>query len=138
LSGRGNFSDVHVGILSLPIGKIPVAVKTPKCSIVKPNNRKAWKKEETDRRRQRKLLRDELAIMIRLQVKSGGHDNLLKLIGAITKSRTDFCILIEYCELGSVDRFLQEKFKNSEFIDEIICEENSSEQFFMVKICFRQ
>ena len=115
----------------MPIGKVPVAVKMPK-SNTGLGNGKAKKRQEKIIKCQRQLMREEMAIMIHLQKESGGHPNVLKLIGAITTIRADFCILTEYCEWGSMDQFLRRKIKNGEFLDEIIKEENGTSQIWKV------
>uniref|UniRef100_A0A914X042 Protein kinase domain-containing protein n=1 Tax=Plectus sambesii TaxID=2011161 RepID=A0A914X042_9BILA len=80
-------------------------------------------------KRQRQALRDELSIFAHLQSSStGGHENVLKLLGAITTIKTDFSLLTEYCECGSMDRFLQEKWKNGKFEDELVFDGNEKEQ----------
>ena len=127
--GKGHFSDVHMGILSLPTGKIPVAVKATKRKTGSINEEES----EDIHKRQRQALRDELSIFAHLQSSStAGHENVLKLLGAITTFKTDFCLLTEYCECGSLDRFLQAKWKNGDFEDELVFEENGDEQMWKV------
>ncbi len=130
---------MHLGTLSQLIGKVPVAVKSPKLRFVSEKSENIRSKRRNIMRQQRKLLKDELKIMTHLQAVSGGHENVLKLVGAITTSRTDFCILTEYCEWGSMDHFLRKKFNNGEFENEIICDGSAtkeriaiSEQIWMV------
>uniref|UniRef100_A0A914VXR6 Protein kinase domain-containing protein n=1 Tax=Plectus sambesii TaxID=2011161 RepID=A0A914VXR6_9BILA len=130
--GKGHFSDVNIGILSLPTGNITVAVKTVKKSQIKTGSMNDEEKEEI--RKQREALRDELSIFAHLQSSSaGGHENVLKLFGAITTIRTDFSLLTEHCEYGSMDRFLQEKRKNGDFEDELIIEANGNEQVWKIQ-----
>uniref|UniRef100_A0A914WLY5 Protein kinase domain-containing protein n=1 Tax=Plectus sambesii TaxID=2011161 RepID=A0A914WLY5_9BILA len=127
--GKGHFSDVHMGILSLSTGKIPVAVKATKRKTGSVNEEES----EDILKRQRQALRDELSIFAHLQSSStGGHENVLKLLGAITTIKTDFCLLTEYCECGSMDRFLQEKWKNGDFEDELVVEGSENEQIWKV------
>uniref|UniRef100_A0A914WGS6 Protein kinase domain-containing protein n=1 Tax=Plectus sambesii TaxID=2011161 RepID=A0A914WGS6_9BILA len=85
-------------------------------------------------KRQRQAIKDELSIFAHLQSSStGGHENVLKLLGAITTIKTDFCLLTEYCECGSMDRFLQTKWKNGAFEDELVFEESDSEQVWKIQ-----
>uniref|UniRef100_A0A914X1Z4 Protein kinase domain-containing protein n=1 Tax=Plectus sambesii TaxID=2011161 RepID=A0A914X1Z4_9BILA len=120
---EGYYSDVHIGMLSLPIGNIPVAVKAAKTKT----GAKNWEESEDIRKRQRQALRDELSIFAHLQSSTaGGHENVLKLLGATTTIRTDFCLMTEYCECGSMDRFLQAKWKNGHFEDELVFEANEN------------
>uniref|UniRef100_A0A914VLT6 Protein kinase domain-containing protein n=1 Tax=Plectus sambesii TaxID=2011161 RepID=A0A914VLT6_9BILA len=128
--GKGYFSDVHMGMLSLPTGKVPVAVKKPQTET------RAMNAAESAAilKRQRQALKDELSIFAHLQSSStGGHENVLKLLGAITTIRSNFCLLTEYCECGSMDRFLQTKWKNGAFEDELVFEENDSEQVWKIQ-----
>ncbi len=110
-----------MGTLSSSIGKQIVAVKMPKISD-KSSNLVA-----SENRNQRRVLRSELKIMTYLQSVSGGHENVLRLVGAITTSRADFCVLTEYCEWGSLDQFLKKKFNNGDFENEIIYEETEGQ-----------
>uniref|UniRef100_A0A914WL29 Protein kinase domain-containing protein n=1 Tax=Plectus sambesii TaxID=2011161 RepID=A0A914WL29_9BILA len=128
--GEGYYSDVHMGILSLLTAKITVAVKTTKTKTG------AMNAEESEgiRKRQRQALREELRIFEHLQSSSaGGHDNVLKLLGAITIIRADFCLMTEYCECGSMDSFLQAKWRNGHFVDELVIEANEYEQVWKIQ-----
>uniref|UniRef100_A0A914XCQ5 Protein kinase domain-containing protein n=1 Tax=Plectus sambesii TaxID=2011161 RepID=A0A914XCQ5_9BILA len=123
--GNGYFSDVYMGMLSLPTGKVPVAVKKPQTDTGAMNAVQS----EAILKRQRQALRDELSIFAHLQSSSTeGHENVLKLLGAITIIKTDFSLLTEYCECGSMDRFLQKKWENGNFEDELVFETNENEQ----------
>uniref|UniRef100_A0A914URL9 Protein kinase domain-containing protein n=1 Tax=Plectus sambesii TaxID=2011161 RepID=A0A914URL9_9BILA len=123
--GKGYFSDVHVGMLSMPTQSIAVAVKT---SQMKTGAMNAEESEDI-LRRQRQALKDELSIFAHLQSSTaGGHENVLKLLGAITTVKTSFCILTEYCECGSLDSFLQAKWKNGAFEDELIFDPKDNEK----------
>uniref|UniRef100_A0A914VMR0 Protein kinase domain-containing protein n=1 Tax=Plectus sambesii TaxID=2011161 RepID=A0A914VMR0_9BILA len=127
--GEGYYSDVHMGMLSSPTAEIPVAVKTTKTKTGAMNAEES----EDIRKRQRQALREELGIFEHLQSSSvGGHENVLKLLGAMTTIRTEFCLLTEYCECGSMDRFLQAKWKNGHFVDELVIEANGNEQVWKV------
>jgi serine/threonine protein kinase len=90
-----------------------VAVKTPK---------KRDKTSENDYehekilQQQRESLIDELKIMYYI----GHHDNVLQLIGALTKCKDNFCIITEYCEFGSLDIFLKTKIEKGLYCDEIV------------------
>uniref|UniRef100_A0A914WDP8 Protein kinase domain-containing protein n=1 Tax=Plectus sambesii TaxID=2011161 RepID=A0A914WDP8_9BILA len=128
--GKGYFSDVHMGMLSLPNKDIPVAVKTTQ---MKTGSMNAEESEDV-LRRQRQALRDELDIFAHLQSSAvGGHENVLKLLGAITTIKTDFSLLTEYCECGSMDSFLQAKWKNGDFVDELIFEANENEKVWKIQ-----
>uniref|UniRef100_A0A914VZJ9 Protein kinase domain-containing protein n=1 Tax=Plectus sambesii TaxID=2011161 RepID=A0A914VZJ9_9BILA len=128
--GKGYFSDVYMGIITLPNESIPVAVKKPQKDTGSMNVLDG----EAILRRQRQALRDELSIFAHLQSSStGGHENVLKLLGAITTIKTDFCLLTEYCERGSLDRFLQAKWKNGAFEDELVFEDNENEQVWKIQ-----
>ena len=118
-----------MGILSLPNESITVAVKTPQ---TKTGSMNAAESEDI-LKRQRQALRDELSIFAHLQSSSaGGNENVLKLRGAITTIRTDFSLLTEYCERGSLDRFLQEKWKNGDFEDEVVFDGNANGRVWKV------
>uniref|UniRef100_A0A914UJK8 Protein kinase domain-containing protein n=1 Tax=Plectus sambesii TaxID=2011161 RepID=A0A914UJK8_9BILA len=127
--GKGYFSDVHMGMLSSPNKDIPVAVKTTQMKTGSINE-----EESKDiLKRQRQALRDELDIFVHLQSSAvGGHENVLKLLGAITTIKTDFSLVTEYCECGSMDSFLQAKWKNGDFVDELIFEANENEKVWKV------
>uniref|UniRef100_A0A914W6V5 Protein kinase domain-containing protein n=1 Tax=Plectus sambesii TaxID=2011161 RepID=A0A914W6V5_9BILA len=128
--GKGHFSDFHLGMMSSQTGEIPVAVKRP---TFKTGSMDAVESEAT-LKRQRQALRVELSIFAHLQSSSaGGHENVLKLMGAITILKTDFCLLTEYCECGSMDRFLQAKWKNGDFEDELIFEENGNKEVWKIQ-----
>uniref|UniRef100_A0A914WE36 Protein kinase domain-containing protein n=1 Tax=Plectus sambesii TaxID=2011161 RepID=A0A914WE36_9BILA len=128
--GKGYFSDVHMGMLSLLTGKVPVAVKKPQMETGAMNAAES----AAILKRQRQALKDELSIFAHLQSSStGGHENVLKLLGAITTIKTDFCLLTEYCECGSMDRFLQAKWKNKAFENELVFEENGNEQVWKIQ-----
>uniref|UniRef100_A0A914W1K8 Protein kinase domain-containing protein n=1 Tax=Plectus sambesii TaxID=2011161 RepID=A0A914W1K8_9BILA len=128
--GKGYFSDVHMGMLSLPAGKVPVAVKKSQMDTGSMNAVESAATLE----RQRQALKDELSIFAHLQSSStGGHENVLKLLGAITTIRTDFCLLTEYCECGSMDRFLQEKWKNGDFEDELVFDTNVNKKVWKIQ-----
>uniref|UniRef100_A0A914VAD9 Protein kinase domain-containing protein n=1 Tax=Plectus sambesii TaxID=2011161 RepID=A0A914VAD9_9BILA len=128
--GRGHFSDVHMGILSLLTKRIPVAVKTTHMRTYSMN---AVESEDI-LGRQREMLRDELRMFAHLQSSSaGGHENILKLLGAITTIETDFCLVTEYCECGSLDCFLQAKWKNGDFEDELVFEGNENEKVWKIQ-----
>uniref|UniRef100_A0A914W6F3 Uncharacterized protein n=1 Tax=Plectus sambesii TaxID=2011161 RepID=A0A914W6F3_9BILA len=128
--GEGHYGDVHMGMLSLPIGNIPVAVKTTKRKTGAINAEES----EDIRKRQREALRDELSIFAYIQSSSeGGHENVLKLLGAITTIRADFSLLTEYCECGSMESFLHAKLKDDHFVDELVIEANGSEQIWKIQ-----
>lgn len=71
--------------------------------------------------------------------KVGGHPNILRLIGVVTIWRDRFCIVTEYCDLGSLGLFLQEKFYKDLFVNELVSEESeehieSKKQIWKVRI----
>jgi hypothetical protein len=123
--GQGCFGDVYLGTFTQPIGIVPVAVKTPK-NFVSSSHANSIK-EKKKIRLQRKLLRDELKIMAHIQDSLGGHANVLRLVGAITTSKEDFCILTEYCEWGSLDHFLRNKYNSDDFENELLFEKNQND-----------
>lgn len=117
--GNGEFGEVHLGTWSGPNGSMPVAIKRPK------SDSKSYDQEV-----QRDLLSDEMKIMAYLQeILPNGHENILRLVGAVTKNKEHFCILTEYCEWGSLDNFLRRKIENEKYVDELIPEysDNSME-----------
>uniref|UniRef100_A0A914UPF9 Uncharacterized protein n=1 Tax=Plectus sambesii TaxID=2011161 RepID=A0A914UPF9_9BILA len=59
--------------------------------------------------------------------KSGGHPNVLRLAGAITTIPNEFYVITEYCNLGSLAQFLQEKNSEGLFENELIFEENEQD-----------
>ncbi len=56
-------------------------------------------------REQRRILHDEFCTMASLP----DHPNIVKLLGAITTIPNRYCLVMEYCEKGSLDKFLQNK-----------------------------
>uniref|UniRef100_A0A914VH99 Protein kinase domain-containing protein n=1 Tax=Plectus sambesii TaxID=2011161 RepID=A0A914VH99_9BILA len=128
--GKGHYSDVYMGILSLPNESIPVAVKRQQKETSAMNAAES----AAILKRQRQALKDELSIFAHLQSSSaGGHENVLKLLGAITTIKTDFCLLTEYCEYGSMDRFLQTKWENRDFKDELVFDGNENKQVWKIQ-----
>lgn len=101
---------MQLGTLSRPNGDVRVAIKKPK---------------EDGNELQKSLLREEMNIMAHLQ-EGLPHENILKMIGYITTSSEHFCLLTEYCELGSLDKFLRKKIESNKFEDEIAFEEHDS------------
>uniref|UniRef100_A0A914WN68 Protein kinase domain-containing protein n=1 Tax=Plectus sambesii TaxID=2011161 RepID=A0A914WN68_9BILA len=105
--GEGFYGDVYLGTLSRSEENIQVAIKMAKD--------------------EKSVLRDEMKILMYLQSEIE-HENVLRLLGAVTKSRNEFCILTEFCEFGSLDSFLERKYDGGEFVDEIIVQENNEQQ----------
>ena len=71
-------------------------------------------------------MRVELNILAYIQRLDGRqHPNLIRLIGATTTVENEFYLMTEYCEYGSLDTYLKEKYKNKQFVNEIVC--NGSE-----------
>jgi serine/threonine protein kinase len=125
LLGSGRFGDVYRGTLAVTIdnnrSEITVAIKTP-------NSRESFRAKEMSEEEidkilldERYSLREELTVMTQI----GEHSNVLKLLGAATNSEENFCIVTEYCQLGSLDEFLREKNEQDLFVSEI-CSENCS------------
>jgi hypothetical protein len=92
--------------------------------------------QQADAKMQRDVLREELKIMGYLQngVVFGGHENVLLLVGAITTNRKHFCLLTEYCSLGSMENFLQNKHSTHKFVNELILESSSGHRFPTTRI----
>jgi serine/threonine protein kinase len=59
-----------------------------------------------------------MAYIQRLQEKP--HPNLIRLIGTTTTINQQFCLMTEYCEYGSLDCYLQDKYNSNQFINEIV------------------
>uniref|UniRef100_A0A914VHM1 Protein kinase domain-containing protein n=1 Tax=Plectus sambesii TaxID=2011161 RepID=A0A914VHM1_9BILA len=121
--GSGHFGDVHLGILNLNGAKTPVAVKKTKqlASIQQTKVKKSPEECSKIWQMERDSLRDELKIMAHI----GFHSNVVRLIGAITTSKDDFCLVSEYCEYGSLDTFLQNKMDLGLFMNEIVTEDDA-------------
>jgi serine/threonine protein kinase len=67
--------------------------------------------------RQMHSLRKEIETLAHM----GEHPYVLRLIGAVTtRDIADFCIVTEYCEFGSLDKFLVQKSSRNQFENEII------------------
>uniref|UniRef100_A0A914VWP2 Protein kinase domain-containing protein n=1 Tax=Plectus sambesii TaxID=2011161 RepID=A0A914VWP2_9BILA len=120
--GSGHYGDVYLGILKQNGAKIPVAVKKTK-QLANIQHMELKSPEECDKiwQMERDSLRDELKIMGHI----GNHSNVVRLLGAITTSRDDYCIVTEYCEYGSLDTFLQNKMDLGLFINEIVTEDSA-------------
>uniref|UniRef100_A0A914WNL6 Protein kinase domain-containing protein n=1 Tax=Plectus sambesii TaxID=2011161 RepID=A0A914WNL6_9BILA len=116
--GTGHFGDVHRALLRESDGKqIMVAVKKLKVSTdvdLSPQQRAEEYLQHL------KSLQCETKIMSSI----GTHPNVLRLIGAVTKNRDDFCIITEYCEYGSLEKFLTDKEKQEKFINEYVVSSN--------------
>uniref|UniRef100_A0A914WKZ1 Protein kinase domain-containing protein n=1 Tax=Plectus sambesii TaxID=2011161 RepID=A0A914WKZ1_9BILA len=116
--GTGHFGDVHRALLRESDGKqIMVAVKKLKVSTdvdLSPEQRAEEYLQHL------KSLQCETRIMSSI----GTHPNVLRLIGAVTKNRDDFCIITEYCEYGSLEKFLTDKEKQEKFINEYVVSSN--------------
>lgn len=97
---------MQLGTLSGTHGDVPVAIKTPK---------------DDDDELQKELLIEEMKIMAYLQ-EGFPHENVLKMIGCVT-NKEHFCLLTEYCELGSLDKFLRKTIYSNKFEHEIVYEE---------------
>jgi hypothetical protein len=41
-------------------------------------------------------------------------------MGAITTVKDEFCVVIEYCEYGSLDSFLRNKIERNKFVNELV------------------
>uniref|UniRef100_A0A914V1K9 Protein kinase domain-containing protein n=1 Tax=Plectus sambesii TaxID=2011161 RepID=A0A914V1K9_9BILA len=121
--GSGHFGDVYLGILNLNGAKIPVAVKKTKqlASIQQMKGDKGPEECNKIWQMERDSLRDELKIMAHI----GAHANVVRLIGAVTTSKDDYCLVTEYCEYGSLDTFLQNKMDLGLFMNEIVTEDSA-------------
>lgn len=60
----------------------------------------------------------------RIMASIGPHPNILQFIGAITRITDDFSIITEYCEYGSLEKFLSDKEKQNKFINEYTVHNN--------------
>jgi serine/threonine protein kinase len=91
-------------------------------------------------------LRIELNVLAYLQrLNAPTHPNLIRLIGTMTIDTNEFYLLTEYCEYGSVERYLQEIYKKNRFVNEIdsrpqnhIDTANLLVRFYFAIACFRQ
>lgn len=111
----GHFGDVYLGLLNHNGSRLPVAVKTPKSAFNERMSQMSPSELVDALKLQRESLRDELRTVARIAT----HSNILKLYGAVTTSKDDFLIVTEYCENGSLDGFLREKFDTGCFVDEM-------------------
>lgn len=48
------------------------------------------------------------------------NENVLRLIGGITKSDNKFCMVTELCEFGCLEKYLRTKARHELFLDEIV------------------
>uniref|UniRef100_A0A914V6U8 Protein kinase domain-containing protein n=1 Tax=Plectus sambesii TaxID=2011161 RepID=A0A914V6U8_9BILA len=115
LLGQGRFTEVYKGEMTQWGETLNVAVKVLKEGL----------DSETEQMK-RNILTVDLLIMYGLQ-KSGGHPNVLRLAGAITTIPNEFYVITEYCNLGSLAQFLQEKNSEGLFENELILEENEQD-----------
>uniref|UniRef100_A0A914W6T2 Protein kinase domain-containing protein n=1 Tax=Plectus sambesii TaxID=2011161 RepID=A0A914W6T2_9BILA len=113
--GHGHFGDVYFALLKDRDGKeMPVAVKRSKISA---DTRTLTEEQRAEiYHQQLKSLQCEQNIMSSI----GSHPNILKLIGAVTKRPEDFCVVTEYCEYGSLDKFLQGRKDEEKFVNDYI------------------
>ncbi len=42
------------------------------------------------------------------------------MIGATTTKENEFYLMTEYCEYGALDGYLKEKYKNKQFVNELV------------------
>jgi serine/threonine protein kinase len=110
--GKGYYGEVWLGCLRSKFGNVEetVAIKMPKQLCMFTEDEKDELKSE------RKSIRNELNILLHI----GKHENVLELKGAVTLLKDHFWMALEYCELGSLDKFLADKKKNQLFVDEIV------------------
>jgi serine/threonine protein kinase len=110
--GVGHYGEVWLGYLLSESGndQETVAIKMPKqfCILTEDG--------EDELKSERKSIRNELNILLHI----GKHENVLELKGAVTLMKDHFWMALEYCELGSLDKFLAGKKKNQLFVDEIV------------------
>uniref|UniRef100_A0A914VB91 receptor protein-tyrosine kinase n=1 Tax=Plectus sambesii TaxID=2011161 RepID=A0A914VB91_9BILA len=121
--GEGHYGEVWLGCLVSNSGyvKETVAIKMPRSVDLADDELKS----------ERKAIRDELKILMHI----GKHENILELKGALTKKKDHFWMALEYCELGSLEKYLREKRKQLHFIDEIVKHaDNSSGTIYKAQI----
>ncbi len=67
-------------------------------------------------------LRTELNILACIQQSNERlhycHPNLIRLLGTMTQKENVFLLMTEYCEYGSLDRYLQDKYRNKQFVNQ--------------------
>ena len=110
--GEGHYGEVWLGCLQNESGndEETVAIKMPKqlCMLTEDG--------EDELKSERKSIRNELNVLLYI----GKHENVLELKGAVTLMKDHFWMALEYCELGSLDKFLADKKKNQLFLNEIV------------------
>ncbi len=112
---------------------LPVAVKTVKIEpdddeINDDESSKSIAKQQID------ALRIELNTMAYIQLlNERAHPNLVRLIGATTTNKNELYLMTEYCEYGSLETYLQEKYKNKLFIDQIV-QNNQEKMIWKVQL----
>lgn len=74
---------------------------------------------EAERYEKQKIQRDAIRNELKILTSIGEHPNIIKLLGIVTMNRAEFCIITEYCENGSLDNFLDFKYKNEYFVDQV-------------------
>jgi serine/threonine protein kinase len=122
--GSGNYGNVYYGTVQCKWKKrlIPVAVKMIKCDTSSDNVGEA---NEEQAKQQVDSLRAELNILAYIHCRNTRpHPNIIRLIGAITKDDNEFYLMTEYCEYGSLDRFLNDKYRNNLFVNEFAGDES--------------
>jgi serine/threonine protein kinase len=85
-----------------------------------------------------KTLESELNILTYIQrLNEPAHPNIIRLIGATTTIKTnknEFYLVTEYCEYGSVESYVQKKYRNQLFFNEIDCNNADSNFAWKVKL----
>jgi serine/threonine protein kinase len=127
--GEGHFGNVYFGTVKCKRTNriLPVAVKMVNSIEEKVTEDSSLHAKTIANRIE--TLNTELSIMAYIQrQKEGQHPNLIRLIGTTTTNDTNqFCLMTEYCEYGSLDLYLKEKYKNKLFVNEIPISDNISD-----------
>ncbi len=107
----------------------PVAVKVIKQNANSDDSNETEDEESRKEsiKQQNEALNVELNILSYIQQQNDSqHPNLIQLIGTTEIYKHQRCIMTEYCEYGSLETFLQKKFKNNQFISEIVSNEEEN------------
>jgi serine/threonine protein kinase len=143
LLGCGHYGKVYYGTVRCKkTGRLlPVAVKVAKFET----NQSDDDEEEINNRRkttiecQIEALRIELNILAYIQcLNERQHPNIVRLIGTTTDEYNQLYIMTEYCEYGNLECYVQQKYKNRQFIDEIVLKrskQNSHSSVFPI-VCY--
>lgn len=119
LLGFGHFGKVYYGTVRCNITNrlLPVAVKVAKLTNTSSNDESLNEAIAL----QIEAMQSELNVLAYIQRLDGPvHPNIIRLIGTTTTIENQFCLIMEYCEYGSLDKYLQRIYKNGHFINEIV------------------